>query len=122
MNPHFPKRSLTDEPPFPNRRSQMNSITPQDPTLHSPTPTLDAALAYATAGYSVQWCHPRQKRPIADAWSSIPILSAAALTQTWRPRNNVSVRCGHWSVPQPGMGLVVLNIRHHPPGRTFGAL
>ena len=76
----------------------------------SPTDALAAALAYATAGYSVQWCPPRQKKCVDKGWSTRPTLSTDALTQTWRPRKNVGVRCGHWSCPQPGMGLVVLDI------------
>ena len=53
---------------------------------------------------------PPPEKALDEGWSTRPTFTAAMLTQTWRPHYNVGVRCGHWSCPQPGMGLVVLDI------------
>ena len=72
--------------------------------------TLGAAIVLTQRGYAVHWLRPRSKAPVAEGWSMAPIATLTALRQTYRPGYNLGVRCGQWSRPQPGMGLVVLDV------------
>lgn len=74
------------------------------------TPMLKTAIHYAALGFAVHWLTPRQKGPRDRGWSIAPVADAATLRTRFTPRSNVGVRCGHWSRPQAGHGLVILDL------------
>ena len=71
---------------------------------------LGAAIMLAQRGYAPHWVRPRSKAPVAEGWSTTPVATVTDLRQTYRPGYNVGVRCGHWSQPLPGHGLVILDV------------
>ena len=87
-----------------------------DCTVHhllATSPTRDmlaAALMLAQNSYAVHWLRPRNKAPVAAGWSMAPVADVLTLSQTYRPGNNVGVRCGSWSQPMPDHGLVVVDV------------
>lgn len=60
-------------------------------------------------GYAVHWLRPRSKTPVAEGWSTAPVADPATLRQTFRPGYNLGVRCGPYSSPTSGIGLVVVD-------------
>jgi Bifunctional DNA primase/polymerase, N-terminal len=70
---------------------------------------LDTALELWAQGYAPQWLRPRSKVPIDRKWSVAPLMSLEALRVSYRPTYNVGIRCGQYSTPMPGMGLVVID-------------
>jgi hypothetical protein len=76
---------------------------------------LDAALTLRQSGYAVHWLRPHSKAPILRDWAQAPIASPDDLRGTYRPGYNVGVRCGHWSQPRDGYGLVVLDLDIRDP-------
>src|SRR5688572_12383124 len=83
-----------------SRASNMQSIAPM----------LDAALSLQAAGYAVLWVRRGGKAPIAREWQEAPIADEATLRRSYRRGYNLGVRCGHWSQPAPGHGLVILDL------------
>lgn len=71
---------------------------------------LGTAFVLVQRGYAVHWVRPRSKAPIAEGWSTAPVASLTELRHSYRPGYNLGVRCGHWSRPAPGCGLVVLDL------------
>lgn len=45
-------------------------------------------------GWAILWVHPRDKRPIGNAWTSGPRKSWKELRESYKPGNNVGVRTG----------------------------
>jgi len=68
---------------------------------------------YVERGFSCQWLHG--KAPYQKDWSTIPIQSVSELKRSYFPGNNLGIRVGKWSTPEPGYGLVVLNIDSERP-------
>jgi hypothetical protein len=68
---------------------------------------LVAGFSLAEQDLAVHWLRHRSKVPIAAGWSTAPVLDRAALVKSYRPGYNLGVRCGHYSTPAPGYGLVI---------------
>ena len=83
---------------------------------------LGAGIMLAQRGYAVHWVRRRSKAPIAEGWSTAPVATVTDLRQTYKPGYNVGVRCGHWSRPLPGHGLVILDVDIRRPEATGPAL
>jgi hypothetical protein len=91
----------------------MSRRPPQsDGTAPAPaTPaSLQAACQLTESGYSCLWFHRQRKNPIGEAWTTRSTQTVAQLTASYQAGYNLGVRCGHWSQPAPGMGLVVVDI------------
>jgi Bifunctional DNA primase/polymerase, N-terminal len=67
------------------------------------------AIVLTSRGYAVHWLRQHSKMPVAEGWSTAPIADIQALHRTYRRGYNVGVRCGSYSRPAPGMGLVILD-------------
>jgi Bifunctional DNA primase/polymerase, N-terminal len=50
------------------------------------------------------------KRPYETGWQKAENKTAVALQQSYVPGNNLGIRCGKWSCPKPGHGLVVVDV------------
>jgi len=48
-------------------------------------------------GFALHWLKPRQKRPYAHDWSTLPVASMDDLRESYRKGNNVGVRLGRYS-------------------------
>src|SRR5689334_20520163 len=83
---------------------------------------LGAAIMLAQRGYAMHWVRQWSKAPMAEGWSTAPVATVTELRQTYKPGYNVGVRCGHWSHPLPGHGLVVLDVDIRSPEATEPAL
>ena len=70
---------------------------------------LDAALMLANRGLAVHYLRPQSKIPIDPGWSTRPVATPNDLKAAFYPRCNVGVRCGHWSKPEPGYGLLIID-------------
>lgn len=55
---------------------------------------LDQVLPFREAGFALHWLKPNSKAPLAEGWSTAPVLDADGLRRTFRPGNNVGVRLG----------------------------
>lgn len=71
---------------------------------------LETALKLAEQGYAVHYLRSRSKVPIAAGWSTAPVATIDKLRATYRTQYNVGVRCGRWSQPVPGQGVIVLDV------------
>jgi len=67
----------------------------------------EEAIALVAQGYAAHWLRPRSKAPVAEGWSTAPVADSAMLRRTYRTGYNLGVRCGHYSTPAPGYGLVI---------------
>jgi len=83
---------------------------------------LGAAIMLAQRGYAPHWLRSRSKAPIAEGWSTAPVATVTSLRQTYHPGYNVGVRCGHWSQPLPGHGLVIIDVDIHRADAPTAAL
>lgn len=83
---------------------------------------LVAAIMLAQRGYAVHWVRQRRKAPMADGWSTAPVATVTDLRQTYKSGYNVGVRCGHWSQPLPGHGLVIIDVDIHRAEASAAAL
>jgi hypothetical protein len=70
---------------------------------------LTAGLSLARRGFAIHWLRPRSKAPVAQGWANGPVADIAILRQTYRSGYNVGARCGRYSTPAPGRGLVVID-------------
>lgn len=72
--------------------------------------TLAAIVPLRTAGFALQWLHPRQKRPIGKEWQNAPIASIEGLRATHAAGNNLGVRLGEPSCLSDGNYLHVIDM------------
>jgi hypothetical protein len=71
---------------------------------------LGTTIMLSKKGFAVHWIRPRSKAPITEGWSTAPVARLTELCQTYHPGYNLGVRCGYWSRPLPGCGLVILDV------------
>lgn len=68
------------------------------------------AIHLRERNYAVHWLKRRSKIPVMMGWSTAPVMTVDDLIDSYIPSYNVGVRCGKWSIPIPGHGLVVIDI------------
>jgi hypothetical protein len=83
---------------------------------------LAAALSLAERGFAAHWLRHRSKAPVAEGWSTAAVADLAMLRRTYRKGFNVGVRCGHYSTPAAGCGLVIMDTDIKVPTYTPEAL
>lgn len=83
--------------------AQVHSIAPD--TLQN---VFDTALKFHELGYSPIWL--MGKKPFVNGWNQLPNHSSESLRTSFKPGYNLGVRCGQWSSPKPGTGLVVVDV------------
>lgn len=71
---------------------------------------LAEAIRLSGLGYAVHWLKPATKLPIGKGWQLAPVMDVDALRASYQPGQNVGIRCGRWSQPMPGYGLVILDL------------
>jgi hypothetical protein len=76
---------------------------------------LETARELVLLGYACHWLKPRSKAPLAAGWAQAPVASSDAMQTTFRPGLNLGIRCGRWSQPRDGYGLLVLDVDIHAP-------
>jgi hypothetical protein len=81
-----------------------------------------AAVALVRRHFATHWLRHRSKAPIAEGWSTAPVADVSTLLQSYRPGYNLGVRCGHWSSPAPGCGLVIIDTDIKVPAYSLEAL
>jgi hypothetical protein len=69
---------------------------------------LATALDLIDKGFSPIWL--TGKRPLEKGWQKIKNKSATELQQSYAPGYNLGVRCGKWSCPKAGHGLVLVDV------------
>jgi hypothetical protein len=74
---------------------------------------LATALVLAKKGLSPTWL--RGKSPFEKDWQNKGDKSADELRQSYVPGYNLGIRCGKWSCPKPGYGLVVVDVDVYDP-------
>ncbi len=67
------------------------------------------ALRLCEMGFAVHWLRPNSKIPVADAWASARVMTAAELESSYRPGFNLGFRPGKWSVVE-GREICALDI------------
>jgi hypothetical protein len=68
------------------------------------------AIALRERGFAVHWLKSKSKAPLLAGWTTAPVMSADELITAYRPGYNIGIRCGRWSSPLPGCGLVILDV------------
>jgi hypothetical protein len=59
---------------------------------------LKEALRLRQLGFAIHWLAPASKAPIAESWSTVPIMDEAALKRTYHAGLNLGFRPGKFSV------------------------
>lgn len=79
--------------------------------VYTSTPRMLAeAIRLSDLGYAVHWLKPAKKEPIGNRWQLVAVMDVDALRASYRLGQNVGIRCGRWSHPKPGYGLVILDL------------
>ncbi|WP_305568845.1 VapE domain-containing protein [Tabrizicola sp.] len=81
---------------------------------------LEAASGFLSIGAALHWLHPRQKRPIADGWSTAPKATRADLERQYIEGANIGIRLGEPSRTPAGY-LHVLDLDIDRPEATDAA-
>lgn len=83
---------------------------------HQKALAMQAVSRLVAMGCALHWLRPQSKAPIAADWAALPVATQADLERTWHPGHGLGVRCGQWSTPRPGHGLIILDIdaKHCP--------
>lgn len=77
-------------------------------TPESKNVILTTALGLIDKGFSPIFLNG--KRPFEKGWQEIENKSATELQQSYVYGNNIGIRCGKWSCPKPGHGLLLVDV------------